>query len=206
MATLPITCGYCGRDVGAEIVADSAGDAVASRDYKPNPNAILWLRCPSCGQGSVRRSNPIGIVPGTSPGRSLKNLPADVDRARAEARSAHSVTAYTAAEIMCRKILMHLAVDKAGAQAGKQFAHYVDELERAGYITTGLKTVVDQIRKRGNIANHELPSSTEQDSLTTLKITEHLLEAIYELPGMGTPATALAATAPKAAVGQATVT
>src|SRR6266545_6845086 len=119
MATLPITCGYCGRDVGAEIVADSAGDAVASRDYKPNPNAILWLRCPSCGQGSVRRSNPIGIVPGTSPGRSLKNLPADVDRARAEARSAHSVTAYTAAEIMCRKILMHLAVDKAKAQPGK---------------------------------------------------------------------------------------
>jgi Domain of unknown function (DUF4145) len=91
--------------------------------------------------------------------------------------------------IMCRKILMHLAVDKAKVSAGKQFVFYVDELDKAGYITMGPKSVVDQVRRRGNMANHELPASTEMDSLTTLKITEHMLEAIYELAGMVNSAT-----------------
>lgn len=44
--------------------------------------------------------------------------------------------------------------------------------------------MIDQVRKRGNIANHELPASTEKDSLVTLGITEHLLRSIYELPGL----------------------
>jgi hypothetical protein len=83
---------------------------------------------------------------------------------------------------MCRKILMHLAVDKVGAKAGAQFAGYVDALEKSGYVTQGLKTVVDQTRKRGNVANHELPSSSEQESVTTLTITEHLLAAMYSCP------------------------
>jgi Domain of unknown function (DUF4145) len=82
----------------------------------------------------------------------------------------------------------------------------VDDLENAGYITTGLKLVVDQVRQRGNVANHALPPSTMQDSLTTIKITEHLLEAIYELPGMETPEHAQSPAAPTRATGQSSVT
>lgn len=37
-----------------------------------------------------------------------------------EARRAHAAAAYTAAEIMCRKILMHIAVDKADAEPNKR--------------------------------------------------------------------------------------
>ncbi len=51
-------------------------------------------------------------------------------------------------------------------------------------IAPGLKTVVHRIRDRGDIANHDLPASTEPDSLTTVAITEHLLETIYELPNL----------------------
>jgi len=82
---------------------------------------------------------------------------------------------------------MHVAVDKAGSAPGRNFVDYVNDLEKGGYITTGLKTVVDQVRKRGNVANHDLPASTEQDSLLTMTITEHLLEGMYELPGMVQP-------------------
>jgi uncharacterized protein DUF4145 len=82
-----------------------------------------------------------------------------------------------------------VAVDKAGSAPGKRFVDYVNELEAAGYITAGLKPVVDQVRKRGNVANHELPPSTKHDSLRMLTITEHLLEGMYELPGMVTPPT-----------------
>ena len=114
----------------------------------------------------------------------MANLPEDVAQAWREARTSHAVAAYTASEIMCRKILMHVAVDVVRAAAGKSFVQYVDDLENGGYITTGLKPVVDKVRVRGNVANHELPASAEADSLLTLKITEHLLRSVYELPGL----------------------
>ena len=85
---------------------------------------------------------------------------------------------------------MHISVDKAGSSPGGSFLEYVNDLESAGFITAGLKPVVDQVRQRGNIANHELPSLRNKDSLLTLTITEHLLEGMYELPGMVTPAPA----------------
>ena len=88
---------------------------------------------------------------------------------------------------MCRKILMHVAVDVAGSKEGKSFVQYIDDLEREGYITKGLKDVVDLIRKRGNVANHELPASSEAEAAQTLAIVEHLLHSIYELPALVTP-------------------
>jgi hypothetical protein len=89
--------------------------------------------------------------------------------------------------MMFRKILMHIAVEQASAAVGKNFTEYVDALDQAGYIAPGMKPVVDQIRKRGNAANHDLPASTEQESLATMAITEHLLAAMYELPSLAAP-------------------
>lgn len=85
---------------------------------------------------------------------------------------------------MCRKILMHVAVDVAGSQPGATFKEYIKHLDAAGYIATGLKTAVEKVKDRGNVANHDLPASTEADSLVTIRITEHLLRGVYELPGL----------------------
>lgn len=145
--------------------------------------SIRWLLCPGCGDGSVMTA--VGAVyPPAPAGSVVQNVPSDVEQAWREARTAHAVAAYTACEIMCRKILMHVAVDVAGAPGGKSFAEYIDVLVNGGYVTTNLKPVVDVVRTRGNTANHELPASTEQDSLRTLTITEYLLRGTYELPGM----------------------
>ena len=54
------------------------------------------LRCPSCAEGSVRGQNSDVIYPG----RVLRFLPPEVEQTWSEARSAHSVAAYTAAEVM----------------------------------------------------------------------------------------------------------
>lgn len=189
IATVPITCGGCGRGVGAEIVmAEGYNTATVQQvGFAPRPNATLWLRCPSCFEGSVRTTTG-AVYPAAPAGRSVGGLPPDIEKAWQEGRVAHNVAAYTAAEMMFRKILMHVAVDKAGASSGATFAHYIDALDTAGYITTGMRVVVDQVRQRGNAANHDLPASTAQESLATMTITEHLLEAMYELPGLATPA------------------
>jgi hypothetical protein len=139
--------------------------------------------CPHCGDGSVRVSRGLVYPPAPAGGR-VKNLPPDVEEAWREACTSHAVASYTCCEIMCRKILMHVAVDTAKSQAGKKFFEYVNDLEAGHYFTPALKPVVDQVRARGNIAAHELPASSEADSLTTLRITEHLLRGIYELPNL----------------------
>lgn len=170
---MPITCGHCQTRVFARLVTGS----------RPGQGEPAWLLCPNCFDGSVRSIDGT-VYPAAPAGRLVKNLPDDVNRAWREVRVAHSVGAYTAAEMMCRKILMHLAVAQAGADAGASFLAYVDALDRAGYISPGLRPVVDQIRTRGNIANHDLPASTEHGSLMTMEITEYLLHTIYELPGL----------------------
>lgn len=191
IATWNITCGHCSRKVAAEILFIEQAGPQNLRDpsFKIPNDKTLYLVCPSCRLGSVR--SPYGsltqsfqVFPGQLPGAEVGNLPADVATAWAEARRAHSVGAYTAAEIMCRKILMHLAVGVAGSTSGKKFVEYINDLEAGNFIMAGLKPVVAQIRDRGNKANHELPASTEKESLTTLTITQHLMSGIYELPAL----------------------
>ncbi len=133
---------------------------------------------------SVRTTGRV-VYPSAPAGNTVANLPSEIEHAWREVRTSHAVAAYTAAEMMCRKILMHVAVDVVKAAAGKKFVQYVEDLDSAGYIAPGLKTVIDKVRDRGNIANHDLPASTEEDSRTTMAITEHLLRTIYELPGLG---------------------
>jgi Domain of unknown function (DUF4145) len=198
--TFPITCGHCSHHVGAEIVfiqgvrpPDLTAPGFRADQYQ---RQTLWLRCPACGEGSVRTATgPSGgpgvVIPGALPSSTVSNLPSDVAAAWTEARRSHATGAYTAAEIMCRKILMHLAVDMSGSAPGKSFVQYIDDLEAGNYIMAGLKPVVDQIRSRGNKANHELPASTQQESISTMTITQHLLSGIYELPTLaGSPASA----------------
>lgn len=185
--TESITCGHCGVGVAATIIHQ------AQPLINGQARSVQWLQCPSCHDASVKTASR-AVYPVAPAGRTVQHLPEDVGRAWQEARTAHAVAAYTASEMMCRKILMHISVDKAGSSPGGSFLEYVNDLESAGFITAGLKPVVDQVRQRGNIANHELPSSEEQDSLLTLTITEHLLEGMYELPGMVTPAPASAPT------------
>ena len=142
-----------------------------------------WLLCPQCGDGSVITNNGV-LWPPSLPGDFVGHLPDDVAGAWSEARTAHAVGSYTAAEIMCRKILMHVAVDACGSDPGKSFVQYVNELDSGGYIPKGLTEVVDKVRLRGNVANHDLPASSEPDSRLTMTITEHLLRGIYELPNL----------------------
>src|SRR5581483_10478086 len=136
MPIYPITCGNCGEKVAASIAGTN-----------PLGGLPYWLICPVCADGSVVVKSG-AVYPAAPAGGRVKNLPADVEQAWREARTAHAVAAYTAAEIMCRKILMHLAVGVASAKAGESFAVYIDALDKAGYISTGLKPTVDMIRQR----------------------------------------------------------
>ena len=83
--------------------------------------------------------------------------------------------------MLCRKLLMHVAVDK-GDKAGESFAHYVDYLVDKGFVPPDSKTAVDFVRTKGNDANHEIPHMTRDDAEKLVNFTGMLLLFAYAFP------------------------
>jgi len=88
--------------------------------------------------------------------------------------------------MLCRKILMHTAVDK-GAATSLSFQQYVEWLVSERYAPRGAETWLDYIRTRGNEANHEIVVMGKEDAKGVLLFTEALLRSVYELPGLVPP-------------------
>lgn len=164
------TCGHCG---------DKVSGAVVARVSKTQGGYIRWLQCSNCHDGSVNTDSGT-IHPGAAFGPSVLGLPKDVASAYQEVRHCMSVNALTAAESLCRKILMHVAVDK-GAKEGDTFASYIDFLLNAGYVTPPMKDWVDLIKKHGNEASHRLEAPNRERAEGSVYFTAQLLRTVYEM-------------------------
>lgn len=164
-----LRCAHCDRDVSGAVVAQ----------FKLGPSvAIRWIQCSVCGHGSVEDLNT--VYPGAKYGPALQGLPPNVEAAYEEVRRCMQANAFTASEGLCRKILMHVAVDK-GAKEGEKFVAYIAYLENQGYITPPMKGWVDLIRKHGNEAQHEIASPGRQRAESTVMFTAQLLRTVYEM-------------------------
>jgi hypothetical protein len=141
--------------------------------------SIKWMLCPSCINASVLSKDGL-LYPSAAFGPVIEGLPAEVDSAYHEARMCLTVNGFTACELICRKILMHVAVEK-GAQPGDTFNNYLQYLVTKGYVTPPMKGWVDLIRKHGNQSTHELPSPDKSRAESTLMFTAELLRLIYEM-------------------------
>ena len=160
------TCGHCERSVGGLVIA-GIGEL-----------RILWLLCPSCGHGSVQHGNT--ILPSLLLVPQVEGLPSDICQVYDEARKSFAVEAYTGCELLCRKILMSVAVNR-GAAEDKRFEHYVDYLKDKGHITASLKDMADIIRKNGNQSAHKIGQPDPKRAEYTLKFTAQVLRSIYEI-------------------------
>lgn len=78
---------------------------------------------------------------------------------------------------------MNLAVHH-GAAEGLPFVKYIDHLEEQGYIPPNGKVWVDEIRKKGNLATHDLPTISQEDASQILNFVEMLLRFSYEFPSL----------------------
>ena len=169
---LTYTCGHCDTRI--------SGAVIASYSYEMYgiSKSIKWLMCPNCYNGSVESK---GILfPSPAFGPLIDGLPKEIKEAYNESRHCIQVNAFTAAELICRKILMHVAVEK-GAEEGKPFASYLSFLENEGYITPPMKAWVDLIRQHGNKATHELESPSQERAESTVMFTAELLRLVYEM-------------------------
>lgn len=177
------TCGHisCGREVASNIGWSYSN---RSRGVKEG-----WVYiCPMCHRPTFFDDTEHALqIPGVSFGNNIEHLPEDVGDLYEEIRNATGSAAFTASVLACRKILMHIAVEK-GAPEGKNFITYVEYLVDNHYAPPGSKPWVDKIRESGNEANHEIKIMTGDESKELVNFVEMLLKFIYEFPAkIGAP-------------------
>jgi hypothetical protein len=172
LPTQSFTCGHCGENVASD------------RGYQTNAGAggpaFIYI-CHACNQPSYFLKPEGRQIPGAAFGEEVMYLPVDIEALYREARNCVSVSAYTAAVLICRKLLMNVAVN-LNAPTNQKFIEYVEYLATKGYVPPNARGWVDHIRKKSNEANHEIQLMSLTDAEELINLTEMLLKIIYEFP------------------------
>ena len=143
-----------------------------------------WLRCMNCKMAVVRNGNVTS--PALKPLRVPSGLPEDEAALWGEIRDCLGVGAYSAAVMLCRKLLMHVAVThglpaKNAKDRAPNFAECVDHLVKEGIVTKRMEPWIERIREVGNEANHEIAPVGKESALDVATFTQKLLELAYEM-------------------------
>jgi hypothetical protein len=166
-------CGACG-----ERTTGHFGVWQLTRDGGVRARVVI---CSHCGRPTYFESID-QICPKPRYGQPVEGITDEgVLRLYTEARYCTSYQAFTSAAMLCRKILMHVAVS-LGAKSNQSFKEYVDYLDHEGYTPPKGKEWVDDIRDKGNEANHEIRIVSEDEAQKTLYFTGLVLQLIYSAP------------------------
>ena len=185
IATRQWRCGYCDRDVASDRGWYASRFEVGGYD---RPTGFVAL-CPRCDMPSVMGPEGPQTIPPSAFGEAIDHLPDDVATLYEEARRAISAGEPNCAALACRKVLMHVGVEK-GAPEGGSFVSYVDHLANNGYVPPDARDWIDEIREHGNDANHEIDLITSEEAEVVVDFTAMLLRVIYEYPERGRQARA----------------
>ncbi|HVY05806.1 MAG TPA: DUF4145 domain-containing protein [Burkholderiales bacterium] len=170
------TCGFC----GAFAAPKQSTQGQLHIDGRPQAK-VGWMHiCPVCTQPTYINGDNTAH-PAVRLGSEVAGIPEDgLKQLYSEARDCSAAGAFTACVMVCRKILMNLAV-REGAPEGELFASYVTYLADKGFVPPKGKGWVDKIRQKGNEANHQIALMTAADAAEVLKFIEALLRYNFEL-------------------------
>lgn len=102
----------------------------------------------------------------------------EIDNLFEEIRRCFHAKAYTAVAMLCRKILMNIAVEK-GAMEGDNFENYITYLSDENWVPPNGKPLLKEIKKYGNNANHKIEEIEAEQAEKTLKFTRLLVTQAY---------------------------
>ncbi|GAA3613415.1 hypothetical protein GCM10022199_16760 [Marihabitans asiaticum] len=179
-----VRCPHCGA---ARMVRVAALTKAVQGRSVVDTDSVRWLRCAACGDGALARGS--AVYPPVRPFARVEGLPEADERIWDEARTCFGASAYTAAVMLCRKLLLHVAVDKGLSPRNDKgrapsFKECVDHLESEGVITRSMLSWVDRIKDVGNEATHEINPLTKGDAEAVGAFTQQLLTLAYALDNM----------------------
>lgn len=164
-------CGFCDSAVGSNTGFISVGEG---------RNSIVMI-CPACNQPTYFQHGVGPGIPGVKPGPSVSGAGPEVIELYEEARSAASANAFTAAVMVCRKLLMNISVD-LGAKPNLKFVQYVNFLAENSFVSPRMKEYTDYLRTLGNDANHEIDHRTKDDAEIAIDFIAAIIRHNYEMP------------------------
>ncbi len=174
-------CGHCGTPTSGAIVTSATQ---SGRPSGGTSEIQFVVACSHCYGLSIYfggdPKSPSRRYPAAPAGREVEGLPDDVKDAWTEARAAYTAGAPTASEHMCRKILLHVAVER-GADASSSFLSSVNYLFEHGHLPSQMRPWVDRIRLNANKAAHEIEPRDDARARATLEFTQELLHLMYEM-------------------------
>jgi hypothetical protein len=170
-------CGYCSNSISSE----HGFSAALYDDGNNHIGRVFIYICHFCGRPTF-----FDMFDAQAPSPKYGDEILDIEDEKIrklydEARKCIGSDAPTSAILTCRKLLMHIAVEK-GAEENLKFIEYVRYLSDKGYIPPGSKGWVDEIREKGNEANHEIVIMSSENAKDLLRLTEMLLKIIYQFP------------------------
>jgi hypothetical protein len=167
-------CAYCGNQISS-----IKGFAAAN-------HGNIYI-CHHCSFPTFFGLGPDGAtpmrIPADLPGKPVTGMPGDVGWLYEEARRCAAAGAYTASVLVCRKMLINMAVNRGDEwKKGKPFTEYVEFLAGTLFAPDYTATWLDRIREKGNTTTHELGAMTREDSLLLIEFIEMLLKVMFEYP------------------------
>lgn len=179
-----VRCPHCGA---ARMVRVAALTKAVQGRSVVDTASVRWLRCAACADGALARGG--AVYPPVRPFAGVKGLPGADERIWDEARTCFGASAYTAAVMLCRKLLLHVAVEKGLPPSNDKgrapgFKDCVDHLESEGVITRSMLGWVDRIKDVGNEATHEINPVSKDDAEAVGAFTQQLLTLAYALDDM----------------------
>jgi len=178
LSSAQFTCGYCGCHVATNKGWDAVSFVTAARAIQVVGRIRICHQCtrPTFIDAVGRQ------YPGSMFGDDVSDVPeAEVGALYDEARNSIAANCFTASVLCCRKLMMHVAVEK-GAPPGRAFVEYVQYLVDNHYVPGEAKSWLDHVRKKGNEANHEIHMMQREDAEELVTFCAMLLKSVYEFP------------------------
>lgn len=143
---------------------------------RPHPWSAA-VSCEQCGMTSAACQGE-QYLPDDWPGD--RDVPASVSGPYREAQECLAAGNCTAAAMLCRKLIMNLAVDHGG-EGGRSYAKYVEWLAEKGYITGPIRERIEFVRRCGSDANHEPGPVGKKRAIAAFLLATELMRRLYEL-------------------------
>lgn len=171
------TCGYCGTKATPEKFA--SGFTV---DPRGNHVEFGQVRaCTHCGQASFFRLDDGFQMPGYVVGREVQHLPEDIRTLYEEARSCVSVGAYNAAAMVCRKIILHVAVEHGLPNPDYgAFKKAVEHIFDNHLMPAPARVWIDVLKDIGNDASHKIELVDSQVAELAIQFCQQMLENVFQ--------------------------
>jgi hypothetical protein len=175
--TRSYTCGHCNTYIDGQVIAYNHARGADRKVHVYEGD--LWLRCTSCRKGTCFVDG--FQFPGIPYGPKIEGLPDKVKPIYSEIRECMKISAFTAAEMLCRKIIMNISAEE-GAGEDRSFVEYIEFLSEKQIVTNNMKPWLEQIKSNGGKSTHEFDPADRKRAESTVWLTATLLQIVYEAP------------------------